>query len=122
MRSPATCGIRAARALVAVGAGETKEPVAPVYSAAVSLQNVLPRVPQRLLILAVAGIATAGTFVVNLVHYQDFLFLLGSFFVPLFGVLLAQWIAGNRDAFGAPEIRPAQIAAWLAGLDRKSTR
>src|SRR5438552_1403254 len=102
--------------LVALGVDETKEPFANVYSAAVSLQNVLPRVPQRLLILAVAGIATAGTFVVNLVHYQDFLYLLGSFFVPLFGVLLAQWLAGNRDAFGAPEIRPAQIVAWLAGF------
>jgi purine-cytosine permease-like protein len=73
-------------------------------------------VPQRLLILAVAAAATAGTFVINLVHYQDFLYLLGSFFVPLFGVLLAQWVAGSRDAFGAPEIRPAQIVAWLAGF------
>jgi putative hydroxymethylpyrimidine transporter CytX len=112
----ATGGIGAALALVALGVDETKEPFANVYSAAVSLQNVLPRVPQRLLILAVAAIATAGTFVVNLVHYQDFLYLLGSFFVPLFGVLLAQWLAGERDAFGAPEIRPGQIVAWLAGF------
>jgi len=112
----ATGGAGAAVALVALGVDETKEPFANVYSAAVSLQNVLPRVPQRLLILAVALTATAGTFVVNLVHYQDFLYLLGSFFVPLFGVLLAQWLAGERDTFGAPEIRPAQIAAWLVGF------
>ncbi|HJQ73747.1 MAG TPA: cytosine permease, partial [Gaiellaceae bacterium] len=112
----ATGGIGAALALVALGVDETKEPFANVYSAAVSLQNVLPRVPQRLLILAVAAVATAGTFVINLVHYQEFLYLLGSFFVPLFGVLLAQWVAGHRDAFGAPEIRPAQIVAWLAGF------
>jgi purine-cytosine permease-like protein len=112
----ATGGIGAALALVALGVDETKEPFANVYSAAVSLQNALPRVPQRLLILAVAAVATAGTFVINLVHYQDFLYLLGSFFVPLFGVLLAQWVLGNRDALGAPEVRPAQIAAWLAGF------
>jgi putative hydroxymethylpyrimidine transporter CytX len=112
----ATGGIGAALALVALGVDETKEPFANVYSAAVSLQNVLPRVPQRVLILAVAAAATAGTFVVNLVHYQDFLYLLGSFFVPLFGVLLAQWLVGHRDAFAAPEIRPAQIVAWLAGF------
>ena len=93
-----------------------KEPFANVYSAAVSLQNVLPRVPQRVLILAVAGVATAGTFVIDLVHYQDFLYLLGSFFVPLFGVLLAQWIAGERDPFAAPEFRPGQVFAWLAGF------
>ena len=112
----ATGGVGAALALVALGVDETKEPFANVYSAAVSLQNALPGVPQRLLILAVAAVATAGTFVVNLVHYQDFLYLLGSFFVPLFGVLLAQWLVGNRDALGAPEIRPAQIVAWLAGF------
>jgi nucleobase:cation symporter-1, NCS1 family len=112
----ATGGVGAAVALVALGIDETKEPFANIYSAAVSVQNVLPRVPQRLLILAVAAVATAGTFVIDLVQYQGFLFLLGSFFVPLFGVLLAQWLAGNRDAFAAPEIRPGQIAAWLAGF------
>ena len=112
----ATGGVGAALALVALGVDETKEPFANVYSAAVSLQNVLPRVPQRLLILAVAAVATVGAFVVDLVHYQDFLYLLGSLFVPLFGVLLAQWVAGNRDPFAAPDVRPAQIVAWLAGF------
>jgi purine-cytosine permease-like protein len=108
--------VGAALALVALGVDETKEPFANIYSAAVSVQNVLPRVPQRLLILAVAAVATAGTFVIDLVNYQSFLYLLGSFFVPLFGVLLAQWIAGERDPFAAPEFRPGQILAWLAGF------
>jgi putative hydroxymethylpyrimidine transporter CytX len=109
-------GAGAAVALVALGVDETKEPFANIYSAAVSVQNVLPRVPQRLLILAVAAVATAGTFVIDLVNYQSFLYLLGSFFVPLFGVLLAQWIAGERDPFAAPRFRPGQIVAWLAGF------
>jgi nucleobase:cation symporter-1, NCS1 family len=112
----ATGGAAAALALVALGIDETKEPFANIYSAAVSLQNVVPRVPQRALIVAVAGVATAGTFVVDLVHYQDFLYLLGSFFVPLFGVLLAQWLAGARDPFAAPGLRPGQILAWVAGF------
>ena len=117
----ATGGIGAALALVALGVDETKEPFANVYSAAVSLQNVLPRVPQRVLILAVAAVATAGAFVVNLVHYQDFLYLLGSFFVPLFAVLLADWLlAGRRygrdDVFGAPALRADLVLAWLAGF------
>ena len=109
-------GAGAALALVALGVDETKEPFANIYSAAVSVQNVLPQVPQRVLILGVAAVATAGTFVVDLVHYQDFLYLLGSFFVPLFGVLIAQWLAGERDPFAAPEFRPAQIFAWLVGF------
>ena len=112
----ATGGAGAAIALLALGVDETKEPFANIYSTAVSVQNVLPRVPQRALILVVAAVATAGTFAIDLVHYQDFLFLLGSFFVPLFGVLLAQWLVGERDVFGAPSVRLGQIAAWLVGF------
>ena len=51
-------GAGAAVALVALGVDETKEPFANIYSTAVSLQNVLPRVSQRLLIFAVAAVAT----------------------------------------------------------------
>jgi NCS1 family nucleobase:cation symporter-1 len=114
-------GAGAAVALLALGVDETKEPFANVYSAAVSLQNVLPRVSQRLLILLVAAVSTVGAFAVDLVQYANFLLLLGSFFVPLFGVLLADWLRAGahyreRDVFGAPAVRPAQIAAWLAGF------
>jgi purine-cytosine permease-like protein len=112
----ASGGAGAAIALVALGVDETKEPFANVYSAAVSLQNVLPRVPQRALILVVGAAATVGVFVVDLVQYANFLLLLGSFFVPLFGVLLAQWLLGCRDPFAAREVRAGQIAAWLVGF------
>jgi putative hydroxymethylpyrimidine transporter CytX len=109
-------GVAAAVALVALGVDETKEPFANVYSAAVSLQNVVPGVPQRALIVLVGAAATGGVFVIDLVQYSSFLLLLGSFFVPLFGVLLAQWLAGHRDPFAAPRFRPAQVVAWLAGF------
>ena len=109
-------GAAAAIALLALGVDETKEPFANIYSAAVSLQNVVPRVPQRALILVVAAVATAGTFVIDLVQYASFLLLLGSFFVPLFGVLLAQWLVGARDPFATREVRVGQIVAWLAGF------
>jgi putative hydroxymethylpyrimidine transporter CytX len=109
-------GAGAAIALVALGVDETKEPFANIYSAAVSLQNVLPHASQRALIVVVAAVSTAGAFVIDLVQYADFLLLLGSFFVPLFGVLLAQWLAGEREIFAAPAVRVGQIAAWLAGF------
>jgi putative hydroxymethylpyrimidine transporter CytX len=109
-------GAAAAIALLALLVDETKEPFANVYSSAVSLQNVVPRVPQRALIVLVGAIATLGVFVIDLVQYANFLLLLGSFFVPLFGVLLAQWLLGRRDPFAAPAVRPAQIIAWLAGF------
>ncbi len=114
-------GAWAALALLALGIDETKEPFANVYSAAVSLQNIVPRAPQRLLIVLVGAAGAGGAFVIDLVQYTSFLYLLGSFFVPLFGVLLADWLlAGRRytarDVFGAPHVRPGQLLAWAAGF------
>jgi putative hydroxymethylpyrimidine transporter CytX len=112
----ASGGAAAALALLALGVDETKEPFANVYSAAVSLQNVLPRAPQRLLIVLVGCVSAGGAFAIDLGRYASFLLLLGSFFVPLFGVLLAQWLAGHRDPFAARDVRSGQIVAWLAGF------
>ncbi|HEU0246412.1 MAG TPA: cytosine permease [Gaiellaceae bacterium] len=114
-------GFAAIVALFALLVTETDEAFANVYSAAVSLQNAVPRAPQRLLLAFVAAIATAGALVIDLVSYQSFLLLLGSVFVPLFGVLLADWVAQGRhyraeDVFASPDWRPGLIAAWVAGF------
>jgi NCS1 family nucleobase:cation symporter-1 len=92
-----------------------------VYSTAVSLQNFVPRASQRLLIVGVAVLATAISLGIDLTQYQQFLLLLGAFFVPLFGVLLADWLVAGRhydrdDIFGGPEWRPGMIAAWIVGF------
>lgn len=108
-------------ALFALLVTETDEAFANVYSAAVSIQNLVPGAPQRLLIVVVTAIATAGALVIDLVSYQSFLLLLGSVFVPLFAVLLADWLAAGRhysaaDVFEAPTWRPGLIVAWVAGF------
>jgi NCS1 family nucleobase:cation symporter-1 len=108
-------------ALLALTVDESDEAFANVYSGAVSLQNLVPRVPQRLLVAVFAATATVGALLVDLRNYQPFLYLLGSFFVPLFAVLLADWLLAGRhyDAeavFRVPELRPEMIVAWLAGF------
>jgi NCS1 family nucleobase:cation symporter-1 len=117
----AAAGVTAALALFAVTVDETDEAFANTYSAAVSLQNLLPGVPQRLLIVAAATIATVGALAIELRNYEAFLLLLGSFFVPLFGVLLADWLLAGmryttRDVFHGPAFRPELIASWLVGF------
>ncbi len=114
-------GFAAMLALFALVVTETDEAFANVYSAAVSIQNLVPRAPQPLLIATVTGVATVGALVVNLVAYQTFLLLLGSFFVPLFAVLLADWLASGRhysaaDFFDAPPWRPGLVGAWIVGF------
>ena len=114
-------GAAAALALIAVTVDETDEAFANVYSTAVSLQNIAPRVPQRLLIVLVSGAATIGALAIDLRDYESFLFLLGSFFVPLLGVLIADWLLRGahyepRDVFGGPRVRPELLVAWLSGF------
>src|SRR5690242_11963318 len=108
-------------ALLALTVDESDEAFANVYSGAVSLQNLLPRVPQRLLVTGFAAAATFGSLLIDLRNYQPFLYLLGSFFVPLFGVLLADWLLTGRrydrsDIFGAPAVRAELVLAWVAGF------
>ncbi len=110
----ATGGAAAALALVALGIDETKEPFANIYSAAVSLQNVVPRVPQRLLILAVAGVATAGTFVIDLVNYQSFL-------LPARLVLRAALRRAARRSGSRASATPSPLRS-SAGADRRVAR
>lgn len=114
-------GFAAVLALFALLVSETDEAFANTYSAAVSLQNLLPQVPQALLVTLVAAVATGGALVIDLVSYQSFLLLLGSVFVPLFAVLLADWLAAGAryttdDVFGAPAWRPGLVGAWIAGF------
>ncbi len=114
-------GIGAVLGLLAVTVDETDEAFANVYSTAVSLQNLAPRVPQRALLVAVAAVATLGALTIDLLSYESFLLMLGSFFVPLFGVLLADWLAAGRhyreaDVFTGRAVRWGMLAAWIAGF------
>ena len=58
------------------------------------------------------AVGTMGALVLELGSFQAFLFLLGSFFVPLFAVLLADWLASGarykpEDVFDGPPMASA---------------
>lgn len=124
--------------LLALLVGETDEAFADIYSAAVSSQNVEGRISQRGAIVAVSA-AGAGLAIwlglrpaVSVVTYESFLFLLGSVFVPLFGVFVADYFVLGRRGRLAPEMfdrsptenrgrrrRPVNVtafASWVVGF------
>ena len=109
-------------ALIAITVDESEKSFADIYSTAVSIQNFLPRVSQRLLITIVSVVATALALVLSFgAAYTNFLYLLGSVFMPLFGVLVADWLlAGFRYTeeriFDGPAWRPAGLIAWAVGF------
>jgi putative hydroxymethylpyrimidine transporter CytX len=117
----AAAGGIAFAALVAITVDESEKAFADIYSTAVSVQNFVPRMSQRLLITLVSALATGLALALNLGNYQDFLYLLGSFFVPLFGVLVADWLSSgahytSERVFSDTEWRPAALVAWLVGF------
>ena len=105
--------------LVSLLGGETHEAFADIYSTAMSAQNVFPRLQHRAAVIATGAVGAVIAAFATLGTYETFLFLLGSVFVPLFAVLLADWLAGGlRDSAvgGEPLRRPGMIAAWVAGF------
>src|SRR5436305_1448085 len=114
-------GAAAALALLALTVDETDEAFANVYSCAVSIQNLVPRVSQRALIVAVSALATLGAIAIDMRSYQRFLLLLGAVFVPLLGVLVADWLLAGAhydeaDVFGSRPIRVGPVISWVCGF------
>ena len=112
-------GVGSLLALLALTVDETDEAFANIYSTAVSLQNVVPRASQRAADRDRLGARDRISLGINLTRYQQFLLLLGAFFVPLFGVLLADWLVAGRHYTARARLRRAALAA---GHDRLVAR
>lgn len=101
--------------LIGLLAGETDEAFANIYSGSVTLQNIAPRIPQPVLIVAIAAIGTALAGLLTMELYETFLFLLGSVFVPLFGVLAADHFINRRGRIDADDLFDPAGAYWYSG-------
>ena len=101
--------------LIGILVGETDEAFADIYSAAVSLQNVFPGASRRPLTILIAAVGTLLAAVLTMQLYESFLFLLGSVFVPLFGVLVADY-AVFRGRTSERGIRWTAFVPWLVGF------
>jgi putative hydroxymethylpyrimidine transporter CytX len=99
---------------------EIDESFANVYSTAVSVQNLRPRADRRVLASVVGVLCTAMALLVNINRYESFLYLIGSVFVPLFGVLAVDYFAfGGRRSWNldtAAPPRPAMLIPWVVGF------
>lgn len=102
-------------ALLVLLVDETDEGFANIYSTAVSLQNLLPRVSQRLLIVIVSGVVLLIAWFVPLVQYESFLLPIGSAFVPLLGVLAADYFALRGRRYSVSELYREDGAYWYSG-------
>lgn len=103
---------------------EVDQSFADTYSTGVSLQNLLPRTDRRVLTIAIGGLTTTLALTMDIGQYAGFLTLIGSVFVPLFGVLAADYFGRRRHlspaaAWDLSERAPSRwrmLLAWLLGL------
>src|SRR5437764_1368182 len=92
-----------------------------IYLAWGLVHGTRPGVSQRALIVAASVLATGGALAIDMRSYQRFLLLLGAVFVPLLGVLVADWLLAGMHytrshIFEGPSVRPGPILAWVAGF------
>ncbi|GAA5197659.1 putative hydroxymethylpyrimidine transporter CytX [Rugosimonospora acidiphila] len=101
-------------------ARELDESFTNVYSTVVSIQNLRPLTDRRVLAVAVGALTTLGALVLHIAAYQDFLYLLGSVFVPMFAVFTVRYFVlgrgGTWDTSPRATSRPVLLVPWLLGF------
>jgi len=107
---------------------ETDNAFADVYSSAISIKNVLPALPTRGLVALLTAVCVGIALTVDLAQFQSFLYLVGSLFTPLFGVLFADYFLLRRRSYTEADlyprdgagrqraINPIAMLAWAAGV------
>jgi putative hydroxymethylpyrimidine transporter CytX len=72
---------------------------ADIYSAAISSQSIFHNLNQRHLIIGFSIVSTILAIFVSIEGYEQFLFLIGALFIPLFGVILTDYFVIRRRKY-----------------------
>jgi NCS1 family nucleobase:cation symporter-1 len=108
-------------ALGLITVNETDNGFADIYSAVLSTQNVRGKMRQWPLAIGFGAISTALAFIIGTVPatlvsgYQSFLLLIGSVFIPLFGVVLVDYFAVRRSRIEVDELYQRTSRFWFHG-------
>ncbi|MBS7644615.1 MAG: putative hydroxymethylpyrimidine transporter CytX [Candidatus Bathyarchaeia archaeon] len=116
-------------ALLLILVDETDNGFADIYSAAVSIQNIAPKVPQRVSAPILGAAAFLASLVLPIERYEWFLLWIGAVFIPLFGVVMADYFAVKRGGLSVEElykprgkywyykgVNPPAVLAWILGF------
>lgn len=106
-------------AFAVLAARELDQSFANVYSTAVSVQNLRGRLDRRALAAIIGVLCTVMALSLNISDYKNFLYLLGSVFVPLAGVLIVDFFICSRgqwDLSASSRARWLMVVPWVAGF------
>jgi putative hydroxymethylpyrimidine transporter CytX len=99
-------------ALLAVVLSTVTSDFPDLYSAACSFLNISGRIRARTLMWATGVLSILLALVIPMERYQGFLLLLGAMFVPLYGVVLTDYLLIRRRRLDLSEIDRAGGAYW----------
>jgi NCS1 family nucleobase:cation symporter-1 len=98
---------------------EVDEAYANVYSTTMAAHNLIGHIDRRWISVAIGVIATGIALLVDLGNYTQFLYLIGSVFIPLFAVAIADFFVVSKmkwDVSGTAKFRWQPTLAWLIGF------
>ncbi|NIQ05249.1 MAG: putative hydroxymethylpyrimidine transporter CytX [Candidatus Korarchaeota archaeon] len=108
-------------ALALIIVDETDNAFADIFSTGMSIKNLFPNANQRTLVTGATAIGLIIVLMLPLGQYINFLYLIGGFFVPLFGVVIADFLVVKRtqykreDFYGEKKLDIVGIISWVSG-------
>jgi purine-cytosine permease-like protein len=110
-------------ALMALLVDETDNAFADIYSTTVSIQNIMPKLRQWKLGLIVVLISLGIAFTLDIGQYVNFLLLIGASFIPVFGIVSADYFVVRRRQYrledfysGKPSLNKVAVMSWILGF------
>ena len=102
-------------ALVVILVDETDNAFANIYSSAVSLQNIFPLLNRKLSVILFALVSFGLALGLKMADFFNFLLLIGSVFVPLFGVFICHYFMLYKHE-KEKDFNFAGLIAWISGI------
>ncbi|GAA1569276.1 putative hydroxymethylpyrimidine transporter CytX [Kribbella hippodromi] len=98
---------------------EVDEAYANIYSTTMAAHNLIGHVDRRWISVGIGVLATGIALLVDLGNYTQFLYLIGSVFIPLFAVAIADFFVVCKmrwDVSATAKFRWQPTVAWLIGF------
>jgi nucleobase:cation symporter-1, NCS1 family len=98
---------------------EVDEAYANVYSTTMAAHNLVGHLDRRWISVVIGVVATVLALLVDLGNYTQFLYLIGSVFIPLFAVAIADFFVVSKmnwDVSDAARFRWQPTVAWVFGF------
>jgi nucleobase:cation symporter-1, NCS1 family len=88
-----------------------------IYSNAISIESIFPKLNERAVILACGILGTVVAVFFPAAEYQEFLLFIGAMFCPLFGIVLADYFILKRMQYVAGELFVGTLYRYAHGFN-----